>query len=330
MPSSRNTTIDFLRGLAVLLMIFVHATAYFWRDKTVYMLWDYTHIIVPLFVFCSAFIFFQKEKPVLLSFEYIFKRLKRLVFPYYIYLVLFVVLGLVSNPQGVTFEKIIKQILLGQGRDIGWLVILFTYLLFLIPIIHFMYKAKKGLFIILAIASTSSTVLLLFYTVPVPFRFVMWLPWSFFLIQTLLFSQYHANKYVAIGTLAFSSLAFFLSRDILLGQHKTLVLTENKYPPNLYYLSYGIFFTTIFYYFHIVINKNEFYKNHIQKWFNFLSNHSYSLFFIHFLFVKLFVDYGWYKILGWWWFFIALVVLSVLTQEGMNYANRTLLKKRPL
>lgn len=328
MAKERNTTIDFLRGLAVVLMILIHATAYFLGDPTTKAIWDYTHFAVPLFVFCSAFIFFAKDSITILSFSYIYKRLKRLVLPYYIFLIPFFILAFIHSPETFSIRQILEKILLTGGRDLNWLVILFIYFLFLIPTIHFMYKQKKWLFYILSATAFISSILFLFYNPPLPFRFVMWLPWTFFLVFTLMFTEHKNNKYFFWGVTILSAFSFFVSRDALLQQSKTLILTENKYPPNIYYLSYGIFFTTVLYQIHSKFSKNIFYKKYIQKPFDFLSINSYSLFFIHFLFVKVFVDNGAHKTIGPWIFFVVLMVLSILVQISMNNAQKYLISSR--
>ncbi|MDA1317179.1 MAG: acyltransferase family protein, partial [bacterium] len=82
MKGQRNTTIDFLRGLAVLLMMLIHVTAYFLSDPIVRNIWDYTHIVVPLFIFCSGFIFFQRGN-YSLDVSSVIKRIKQLILPYY-------------------------------------------------------------------------------------------------------------------------------------------------------------------------------------------------------------------------------------------------------
>lgn len=328
MKIKRNTTIDFLRGLAVILMILIHATAYFLNDPTTRFVWDYTHFAVPLFVFCSGFVFFSKNAETPLSVSYIWKRLKRLVLPYYIFLLPFFFISFLSKPESLTIRQILEKLLLSGGRDLNWLVILFIYLLFLFPIVHFIYRQKKWVFYVLSGAAFLGCILFLFYIPHLPFRFVMWLPWTFFLIFTLVFTKKKDNPYFLLSTVILSAVSFIVTRDILQGQDKTLVLTENKYPPNLYYLSYGIFFTTVLYYLHSFISRNTLYVRFVQKPVDFLSVHSYSLFFIHFLFVKVFVDFGAHKAIGPWMFFIVLLIVSILVQISINNAQKYLISSR--
>lgn len=321
--TERNTTIDFMRGLAVFLMIFIHATAYFQSIPLVRDLWDYTHFAVPFFVFCSAFVYFQREKPIKLSLSYIWKRAKRLIIPYYLFLIPFFTIDFLTN-QRFSFDVLLQKLMLSGGRDLSWLVILFLYLMILIPIIHFMYRSKRALFWLLMISSFLTSVAFLFITLPVGFRLVMWLPWSFFLAMSLLFAVHEKNIRFYIGTACIAALAFIITRDIVSTQGNTLVLTENKYPPNLYYLSYGIFFTAIIYKLHQSASKTPIVTKWIQPYFDFLSKHSYSLFFIHFLFVKLFVDFGWHKDIGWISFFVFLMGISTAVQLGINEGKKRL------
>lgn len=315
--TERNTTIDFMRGLAVILMIFVHATAYFQGIPLVRDLWDYTHIVVPLFVFCSSFIYFQRKETTALSISYILKRAKRLIVPYYVFLIPFFAIHYLTRGS-ISWDDVLQKLMLSGGRDLSWLVILFIYIIILIPIVHFMYRSKRILFWMYFAATFLTTCALVFSTPAIGFRLIMWLPWSFLLCITLLFAEYEKNIRFYIATMVLAALTFFTTQYLILSQSQTLVLTENKYPPNLYYLSYGIFFIALIYPLHSKIQNTLFIKQWIQPYFDFLSKHSYSIFFIHFLFVKLFVDLNWHVKVGWITFFLLLMGISTVIQLGIN------------
>lgn len=87
----RNSTIDSLRGLAIVAMIMLHTNAYFLsRGGWVSFSWNWLHFAVALFVFCSVYLFWKKAPaqpyPVM---EYIKKRVLRLLIPYYMFLLVF-------------------------------------------------------------------------------------------------------------------------------------------------------------------------------------------------------------------------------------------------
>ena len=298
-------------------MIFIHATAYFLNQKYVYVLWDYSHFVVPLFIFCSAYVAFQRKDAGSFSFTQIFKRLRRLLVPYYIFtVVLMLLFGFILHKE-VSYQFILNWILLGSGRDVGWLVVLFVYVIFLIPIIVRVSKfhllgnfLKKIVWLI--------PILLLFSSPIESFRFMMWLPWTAFLIFVYWFTQDEEKRWFPWYVLVLFTVGFFLSRFVLISSNHTLVFTENKYPPNFYYLSYGIALITFLYYLHRFLTRKRLFASWLQKVFDFLSKHSYSLFFIHFLFVYILKDLTNYRSLEWWGFFGTILSLSILTQIGIN------------
>lgn len=317
MKTVRNTTIDFLRGLAVLLMILIHATAYFLDNAASAIIWDYAHFAVPLFVFCSIYIAFQKNDAAFPSFPKIITRLKRLIIPYYIFTTVLLLVFTFVLGKSVTMQSVGNWYLFGSGRDIGWLVILFIYFLFLIPIIIKLSNHALLRWVLVRIVWLTPIIFL--FSPPIKsFRLIMWLPWAAFLIYAYVLVKNEKKQWFPLYVITLSIIAFFVSRYVLFENGRSLVLTENKYPPNLYYLSYGIFFTTILYYSHRFLTAHNLFAHWLQKWFDFLSKHSYSLFFIHFLFVYILKDLTNYRSLEWWGFFGIILSLSILTQIGIN------------
>src|SRR5690348_699826 len=96
-PQKRLVEIDLLRGLAMLVMIFLHTSVYFFSNGSyVAWLWNWGHFAVPVFIFCSVFLFFYKSQK--FSFSYLKKRLWRLLFPYYIFVFLFLIAVSIREP----------------------------------------------------------------------------------------------------------------------------------------------------------------------------------------------------------------------------------------
>ena len=317
MQKARSTTIDFLRGLAVILMILIHATAYFLDQPITRLVWDYSHFAVPLFVFCSTYIAFQKYNATFPSFSKIITRLKRLVIPYYIFTTVLLLVFAFVLGKSVTMQSVGNWYLFGSGRDIGWLVVLFVYYIFLVPLI---IKASKhdSLWKFLHLTIWLMPILFLFAPHFESFRLIMWLPWSAFLVFTYWFVKNEKKWWFPICVITLSLIAFFVSRNILHEIGHTLVFTENKYPPNLYYLTYGILTTTLLYYSHRFLTTHNLFAHWLQKWFDFLSKYSYPLFFIHFLYVYILKDLVNYRKLQWWGFFGTILLLSIITQMVIN------------
>src|SRR3990167_7983794 len=84
----RFETIDFLRGISIIFMMFIHSTIPFTYDSFAFGLSNIFQFVVATFVFCSAYLFYKKEAYLNINhtFSYFKKRLFRLLAPYYIFL----------------------------------------------------------------------------------------------------------------------------------------------------------------------------------------------------------------------------------------------------
>lgn len=317
MNRQRNTTIDFLRGLATLLMILIHVTAYFLSNPVVYFVWDYTHIVVPLFIFCSAFIYFKRGS-YSLGVGSTLKRIKRLIIPYYLYLVLLFGVFFIIDPSFFSINEVIKKFLLFQGRDLNWLVVLFLLFIPLFSFLEYAYQKRPTLLKVVGVVALITSIFLLTNTIGLPFRYIMWLPWCVYLIFTMFYAKQSISKKSIVAMLVVSVLVYIVSRGVLIGAGRSLTLTENKYPPNIFYLSYGIFWTILLYELHAFLDARGVIPRIIQRSFDFMSTYSYSLFFIHFWYVTILRKVIDYQMLGWLGFFAVILALSVITQVVIN------------
>jgi fucose 4-O-acetylase-like acetyltransferase len=310
----RDTTIDFLRGLSVILIVLIHVNAYFWTVPMANILANYSQFAVQVFVFCSAFVYFAKKTDAPFNLSYIWKRVKRLVIPYYIFVIFFFLFILFIKHESLSLQSISKWIFLLGDRDLNWLVVLFLDFLFLMPLLRYFYS-KQILFWLFTITSILSSILLLFFKSPVHFRYIMWLPWSTVLIFTYLYVQAkHKDKFLIMTTII-SGLLYGISRIVLNQQNHTLVFTENKYPPNIFYLSYGIICIVMQ---NLIHKKIYIEKTPLQKLFDFASKYSYPIFFIHFLYLYIFLEITPYKNFHWWGLFLILTTLSLASMWAWN------------
>ncbi len=304
----RNTTIDFLRGFSVIIIILIHVNAYFSSVPLAVTLANYSQFAVQFFVFCSAFVFFDRKKDESLSLNYFVKRIKRLLIPYYIFLLFYFPFILFIKQEPVAIESLFKWIFLQGDRDLNWLVVLFLYFLLLMPFMKLLKNTM--LFWLFFIISTLSSIILLFTTVPIHFRWIMWLPWSLILFFTYFYTQTKNKKLFLIISTFITGIIFILSRSTLLVQKHTLTFTENKYPPNMFYLAYGLLCISIFILIYEKLNLQK-YKSH--SLFNFASKYSYEIFFIHFLYLFIFIEITDYKQFAWWGLFLIITTLSLGT-----------------
>ncbi len=322
----RFGAIDFLRGIAILVMIVLHTQSYFLSNKVIHTFWSYGNFVVQIFIFVSAYIFFKKtavSKPIF-TLSYFKDRLLRLMVPYYIFLGVYFGLIYVFEHDKITLPFIRDNILLTGGLDLNWLVVLFVYLTFLLPFVAYVESKSRPLVHGIFLISIASSVVLFFYKPPFHYKLTMWLPWL-----TIVGTAYYFNLFekfkkiipaVSIGALLiFAGTLFYLS-----NAHRSLVLFDNKYPPNIYFLSYGIMWIGIMMLAYRLFEKIPL----VTKGINFFSVYSYTLFFIHYIAMYVIIKTVPYKEFGWFPFFIGVIAISVAGQYGLNVFQSALPKKR--
>lgn len=328
MSSSRIFVIDVLRALAVVLMIFIHATAYFLHDRVIYVLWDVTHIVVPLFVFCSAYLTFDTSKTISFNLSYIWSRMRRIVAPYYVYCAGFITLSILTNPKRLSPDAIAGLLLLGSARDVGWLVVLFLYIMLIAPVLRVLHDTHQIAWGSVILVGIAVSVYLLLWQIPFPFRAIMWLPWIAFLGFTHLMATYVQTvkrRVVFLAILTIVAVFTWVLRD---RAGLSQVLTENKYPPNLWYLSYGAFWITM-----LILLLTRFEKTLTSlpvfaSAISFLSRHSYAIFFIHFLILQGILDVSVHRTLGPWGLTTILLAGSVGAIVGWELVKRLTFARR--
>ncbi len=311
----RNEEIDFLRGFAIILMIFLHSAIYFPSNKFAYTLWDYGHFVVPILIFTSSYVFFKKTKfwessqfP-----SYLKKRILRLLVPYYIFLVIYFILVGIKEPSKINFQYIFSNITLTEGIDINWIVLLFVYLSFLDPFLLFLRK-NKFFFGLTVIFVFVSTLVPLFYSLPISYKLFMWAPWLSISIGSFYVVNFERNRWFTVTVSILSFLLFLAARFFQKAYHHSLLFYHNKYPPNIYYLAYGIFWINLL----LLLFRKFLRHSPVKKIFDFFSYYSYSIFFIHYLVIYVVTKFFDYRKLNWCSFFLLVLFLSASIQRLIN------------
>lgn len=312
----RFGAIDFLRGVAIFVMIALHTLAYFLSNKLLYDLWNYGNFVVPIFIFVSAFLFFRKEIATRteLSFSYIKKRLSRLIIPYYIFLVVYFFLMFMFERHKLTGTFILKNITFLGGVDINWLVILFLYMSVLLPVLSFAQSKSRWTMSVVTVVSLLTSIFLLFFKLPLSYKLTMWVPWLLVVAVAYYHAEYEENKNTLPIFFLLSTVVFLASWLILDSIPKNTGFFQNKYPPNLYLLSYGTMWIGALFLFYPLISAQK----QVMYFFNYFGKYSYTLFFIHYIVIYILAKGTPYKTFGWLPFFIFVTLLSVLGQVGLN------------
>lgn len=284
----RNQLIDSLRGFSMIVIIFTHATAFFPSDPITSLFWNWSNFAVAIFIFCSAYLYFQKssDKP-LHIFSFLKKRIIRLLVPYYIFLGFFFLVLFIISPEILSFKYIWQSVLVIGGVDINWLVLLFLYITILLPFLVWSQKKVPVFFWMFFSLSLGSAFFLLFYRLDVPYKFIMWLPWSLILYFTWFYLRYENKRHIIVWSCIVSCLLFGLSYGILNSIQHSTVLIHNKYPPNIVYLSYGIVVLLGL----VLLSKYLFSQKLVLATINFFSRYSYSIYFLHYLVLTVFAAF---------------------------------------
>jgi len=323
MNKKRFDAIDDIRGISIIVMILIHTNVYFLRNKISYATLEMSQFAVVAFIFCSAYLLYLKPAFVSVStfISFVKKRIVRLVIPYYAFLLLYLLFLIPKETHRLTFTYFFQNISLTGGLDFNWLVLLFIELAILMPVFKYWHEKKSKLLSVFLFFSILSTLFFLKFS-PLPFyRSIMWLPWSLIPIYTLYFPQLYQNKRWFWIVTVISFFIFVISQQYVLPSlHHSLRMYDNKYPPNIYHLSYGIFGVNLLYF---LSQKGVFSLKPVQTFIHFFSVYSYTIFFIHILVIYILTVFFRFHF-TWVSFFIAVITITGITQVCLNTAIQKL------
>ncbi len=297
MDRKRFDEVDILRAFGIIGIILIHILTYNLGSPINKFLWNNLQFVVISFVFASGFVLAYFYENAFTSISKILswykKRFIRLLVPFYLYLILHNVLWLafpdIFSGLGLSksIDYFVKSALLFGGTNYNFLVVLFIVLTLLFPLFTNFFNRKKILYFYVFV-SIIITLIFTFFGSPYSlYRFTMWIPWSLVLI----FAMYIAIKskmdkntidtnkrYLFFGTLFF---ILFLGLYVLnSNMGKSLFFYSHKYPPDFYYLFFGLFLTCL----SLLIGKLEIWQNKFLKQiYLFISKNSYYIFFIHYI-----------------------------------------------
>ncbi|MBW2994903.1 acyltransferase [Candidatus Woesearchaeota archaeon] len=297
--------IDYLRGLSILAIIVVHVLA--WHDISVlteytrvpalFNLRDVLQFSVVTIVICSGFSLYMKHQKIKNINSFYTHRLKRLLFPWWIFLAVFFSVHLIikfifkTELIELSQDYVLSSFLMMGGIGIGWLILLILTLTVLYPLLKYLYDNvnKRLLFSLSAIFYLIS--IFVFNINPIaihemrfdisiiPLAITFIIGWSIvYMIGFSLeqFYNYHPSiKKELRLTFGFVAL-YFLVRIVhnIFNLNKQLYL--NKYPPSPYYLTFGLAITFVL--LSLFFSYKHFIHAHLKKLLAFFSSNSYWLF----------------------------------------------------
>jgi hypothetical protein len=314
----RYKEIDYLKVIAVITVIFIHTLARYRSDSVgLYLTWDLIHFAVGLFVFASGFLMQMKEEKdpgQELDWGSLWKRIVRLVKPYYGYVVVHALLILLlpmflddfSIGRFLNPSFLLKTVFLSGGVGNNWIPRVFVSMSLLYFVERHLSRWLKNerLIYFFFVLTLSSTIL---------FHFVSWGGYSWFLgwYSVLQLGRIVYRLRGRLGeemrVLLYSVFGLGISIIVMNYFGERVALFSNKYPPTFFFVMYQFVVSIVVL---IPLRYLGRYLERFVRWDSFVSwvsVHSYELFFAHIIAMDLIVKGGRY-----WLEWGGIVFLSLL------------------
>lgn len=312
---SRLDFIDDIRGISIFAMVMIHTNVYFLQNNIAYTLIELNQFAVVAFIFCSSYLYYLKDKveSLPLFWNHLLKRIKRLIIPYYIFLAVYFLFTFIKEQKKLTPLYIFQNITLSGAIDFNWLVLLFIELAILMPFLSLLRRRYIKVFYLYTVVAIISSILFLKYSPHPLYRFIMWLPWSFVIIYTMYFEKIRKSTIIFWGLTGIFFMIFLITQQLIFVPHgHSLRMYDNKYPPNIYHLSYCLGGLNILFF---LSQKGLF--TFARKFIHFLSKYSYEIFFLHILVIYVVTVFFHFKF-NWVTFFLTVLGITSVVQWGIN------------
>jgi hypothetical protein len=268
-----------------------HSFALFLGPTPVNIIWNYLHFVVVAFVFCSGYVTYMSYKRMegaegLL--HWYKKRFVRLYLPYAVYLMSYGALVLLFpsmiSGRGISMTPgfFIQSLLFTDGVDVGWLTLLFIQFALLTPLLMWVVQKNKYLIAGLVVSGGFAAVTLLLRIPATYSRVTAWFPWLFIFLLGIVSAKkeiggsVRPRMLILSGTLVIA--VWYILTVVLSALHRSLTLTDHKYPPDVYYFLYGIGINGFLLAAVIPIIKRA---SYVIPPVTYISKHAYSMFFMH-------------------------------------------------
>lgn len=158
MSDSRNSTVDYIKGLCILFVILMHYT---WKENepNLFLFHYWCFMAVPVFMMVSGYIWsksFSKRNIEALTqsyaFRYIFEKLIRFTVPFAIAFIVEILYVILVNKQQIGFVQGIIMFITGGIGQGSYYYPIMIQMLFLFPFIYFLIKKTDYVGLIISFA----------------------------------------------------------------------------------------------------------------------------------------------------------------------------------
>lgn len=276
--SERNLSIDYLRCIGTLLIIFAHC-------NPPNILYQFRSFDVILLVFISGMMI-KPIKKTTQYIEYVKGRIKKLIIPTYLLITIIVLLSflictLLGKKQLYSISDVIQSYLLFDGIGYVWIVRIYILIAVLAPLIIYINKIIRKDFwfcIIITMMLFADSIAVHYFGNELNFYIKYFiidiLP--YIIIATIGYRLYSDGKNIVKFLIA-SFFQFIIIGVVLILLNKSILPSDYKYPPTIFYIMYGLSASILLY---IICNKIKF-ENRINKYIEWVSIHSFTLYLVH-------------------------------------------------
>lgn len=293
MKIDKNPLIDTLRAFSILVVLITHSLVPFLGPSHINILWNYLHFSVIAFVFCSGYgtiaSYARYVKTNTSTFWWMLKRFSRLYVPFALYILGYWVLTYLFPHifTGQDFQPtrsfITSSLTLFGGASMGWLPVLFLELTLLTPVYLYVLQNQKRMVAAFFLLFFLSFLQGVFPLPSTSSRFTAWIFWSIPYLAGGASGHIQFSKPKTKRALAFLGISFLVLHAVLSlfisSNRLPLTLTSHKYPPDLFYFSYGFGVNA----FLLILFSFISFHHQITAIIRFLARHSYSLLFVHWI-----------------------------------------------
>lgn len=281
--NERKEYIDFFRTIAILLIILAHVNS----PKLIHELRTFD---VSLFVLISGYVY---KKPDNLR-KYICKRIERLAFPTWIFLIAFFILEQsiekIFNISGINLKTIISSFLFWKGIGFVWIIRIYLIVAVIAPLILKNLSFYK-LLIYYLISEVLINVYILNYNNEIIIKGILY---SIPYILIFLYGNLLKENKLPLKKINFI-LAILIVVFFIFSSEKSI--NFYKYPPRYIYIWYSIFISNL-----LFLNKDKLYlkNSYIKRFVTYVGSSTMWLYLIHIaiywglLFIKKTINIPWY------------------------------------
>lgn len=243
MITERKKYIDVMKFMGICCLFLAHVQGPFFLEEI-------RGFDVPMMVLISGSLAVSSIERATSTKDYIFKRVKRLVFPTWIFLAFFY-LAMILMGQKPQFADIIKSFCFQRDCGLaGGVWIIWVYLVCAVSVPFFQKSLKKKWFWALAIVVLVTYEVVVF-TVPMIvenrilyYSFFTIIPYGILTALGMSINQMHdKNKRLLFICTVMAYLLLCISLVIAGGRY--ISISQFKYPARIYYLSYGVSVTLV-------------------------------------------------------------------------------------